>query len=221
MRDFQKKNTVVVFDLDDTLYDEYDYQTSGIRAVAEELKNLYDKDLIQTLLHWRDQGVKDIFGKVCKVLQLPIEVKRSLVWIYRLHDPDIALHDDVREALVAIQRMVKRIMILTDGRSISQRKKLKALCLNDIEVYISEEYSSEKPKPERFRIIMNSCFADKYYYIGDNPKKDFLAPNALGWITVGIRNNNALHEQNVDGSETMSSPSIWIKSIREIVELLC
>ena len=34
--------TTVVFDLDDTLYDELDYCRSGFRAVAESLSNLVD-----------------------------------------------------------------------------------------------------------------------------------------------------------------------------------
>ena len=220
MHEMEKINSVIVFDLDDTLYHEYDYQTSGIRAVAKELKLLYSKDLFETLLEWRDQGVKDIFGKVCNFLQLPTEVKHSLVWVYRLHDPEISLYDDVEQMLQLLKMKVKRVVILTDGRSISQRKKLKALGLDDLEVYISEEYNSEKPHPERFHIIMKSIPADTYYYIGDNQKKDFIAPNALGWITIGIRRDNTIHDQNDAVMGLIATPSIWINSILELEKLL-
>jgi putative hydrolase of the HAD superfamily len=220
MNELKKINSVVVFDLDDTLYHEYDYQTSGIKAVAKELKHLYNKDILDTLLEWRDQGNKDIFGKVCSLLQLPYEVKHALVWMYRLHDPDISLDEEVEKTLQMLKKKVKKIMILTDGRSISQRKKLKALGLNDIEVFISEEYHSKKPNADRFHIIMNNFPADTFYYIGDNPKNDFIAPNTLGWITVGIRQDKSIHDQSCEGTGAMASPSIWINSINELEKFL-
>lgn len=220
MLELKKINSVVVFDLDDTLYQEFDYQTSGIRAVAKELDHLYGKDLLEMLLQWRNQGVNDIFGEACKLLHLPPEVKNSLLWVYRLHDPDIVLDGDAEETLGIIKAMVKSVVILTDGRAISQRKKLKALGLNDLDFYISEEYQSEKPGAERFHIIMKNYSADTYYYIGDNPQKDFIAPNALGWVTVGIRGDNTIHDQSGMGLPPIAAPSIWINSIRELVGLL-
>jgi len=220
MLELKKRDAVVVFDLDDTLYREFDYQTSGLRAVATELERLYGKDLLEKLLQWRSQGVQDIFGEACRLLQLPYEVKYSLVWVYRLHRPDISLDDDTQKALSVIKAMVKNVIILTDGRSISQRKKLQALGLNDMEVYISEEYHSEKPDSERFHLIMKKYSAGSYYYIGDNPHKDFIAPNALGWITVGLRGHNTIHDQSGNDVPPMAFPSIWINSIQELVKLL-
>lgn len=220
MVELKKINSVVVFDLDDTLYQEFNYQTSGIRAVAKELDRLYGKDLLEILLRWRNEGVKDIFGEACRLLRLPPEVKYSLLWVYRLHDPDIALDDDVEKTLSIIQTMVQRVMILTDGRSITQRKKIQSLGLSNIDIYISEEYQSEKPATERFHIIMKNYTADAYYYIGDNPQKDFIAPNALGWVTVGVRGDNTIHNQSEMMGAPMAAPSIWINSISELLKIL-
>ena len=51
------KKTCLVLDLDDTLYKEYDYQTSGLKYVEEQVLELYDVDLRGKLLELRDQGV--------------------------------------------------------------------------------------------------------------------------------------------------------------------
>ena len=55
------KNTCLVLDLDDTLYREYDYQTSGLKYVEEQVSRLYGLNLTGKLLELRDQGVDDIF----------------------------------------------------------------------------------------------------------------------------------------------------------------
>ena len=85
------KNTCLVLDLDDTLYREHDYQTSGLKYVEEQVLRLYGLNLTGKLLELRDQGVDDIFLEVVNILKMPISVKESFVMMYRYHKPDIAL----------------------------------------------------------------------------------------------------------------------------------
>jgi putative hydrolase of the HAD superfamily len=53
-----------------------------------------------------------------------------------------------------------------------------------------------KPHPIGFEHIMEQLRgpADGYVYIGDNPRKDFIAPRSLGWRTVRIRRDGGEHE---------------------------
>lgn len=221
MDDIAKNDLIVVFDLDDTLYAEYDYQTSGIKAVAREILMLYGRDIEDEMLRWRHQGEKDVFGRACKCLLLPERIKESLLWVYRLHTPQITCDSDVVRALRYLQKAVKKLVILTDGRSVSQRKKMYALGLNDVSVYISEEYESEKPEKKRFDLIMREHPAKKYCYIGDNPAKDFIAPNNLGWLTVGMRGAaKNIHSQNMQGLSEFAMPNFWIDSLFELFDLL-
>lgn len=221
MDDKAKKDCVVVFDLDDTLYAEYDYQTSGIKAVAMEIFDLYGRNIVEELLQWRSQGERDIWGRACRLLGLPESLKDSLLWIYRLHKPDIVLDDGTLREIKKLGAAMKKVVILTDGRSVSQRKKIEALGLSDLPVYISEEYQSEKPGHARFYTIMRDYPAARYFYIGDNPVKDFIAPNALGWFTVGLRGGeHNIHSQCIDGLHQSAFPREWIDSIYCLSDIL-
>ena len=59
--------------------------------------------------------------------------------------------------------------------------------------------------------------ADQYIYIGDNPKKDFITPNRLGWTTIGILDSGQnIHSQDVCiGNEYL--PQRWVKSFTDII----
>jgi putative hydrolase of the HAD superfamily len=215
-----KKNIVVVFDLDDTLYSEYDYQISGIKAVAREIIHLYGRDVQKELLNWHGQGERDVLGRVCQLLMLPEEVKDSLIWVYRLHNPDIELDCVTAQVFKQLREVVGQLAILTDGRSVSQRKKIDALGLSDLPVYISEEYASEKPHCKRFKAIMYDYPFAEYCYIGDNPSKDFFAPNELGWLTIGMRSKGGnIHSQNIKNLSQDYLPDLWIDSFFELLNL--
>ena len=58
------KTTCLVLDLDDTLYKEYDYQTSGLSYVERELSALYNIDLNNYLINLREKGVNDVFIEI-------------------------------------------------------------------------------------------------------------------------------------------------------------
>ena len=78
-----------------------------------------------------------------------------------------------------------RVAILSDGRSITQRLKLKSVGLEGIPCFISEDYGSVKPDSSRYLAVEDKWPQSKYVYIGDNPEKDFKAPNEMGWLTLG------------------------------------
>jgi len=213
----EKIDMVVVFDLDDTLYAEYDYQTSGINAVGKAIKELYGIDLTRQILDWRTEGEMDLWGRACCESHLPISVKDSLLWIYRLHQPEIMLDQTTFDALAEVKLMVKEIVILTDGRSVTQRKKLNALGLGDVRAYISEDYQSEKPCPARFQAIMQDNPASRYLYVADNPEKDFIAPITLGWQTIGLRGGvRGIYRQSFESLPIGSLPAKWISSLNEL-----
>lgn len=63
---------------------------------------------------------------------------------------------------------------------------------------ISEEFGSEKPSSSNYEYFMKRFpFADEYIYIGDNLKKDFIAPNSLGWKTICLLDDDRnIHKQD-------------------------
>jgi putative hydrolase of the HAD superfamily len=214
-------NIVVVFDLDDTLYAEHDYQTSGIKTVCDTLLTLYARNIENELLAERDNGTADLWGKACALLNLPHSAAESMLWTYRLHTPHIRLTEGAPALVALCRQQCQQVAILTDGRAATQRLKLQALGLSDVPSYISEEHASNKPDDKRFRLIMADYPADHYVYIADNPVKDFIAPNALGWHTIGLayREGN-IHPYTLSDIPLDALPSHWVESLNDIEALL-
>jgi len=212
------KKTCLVLDLDDTLYKEYDYQTSGLKYVEEQVLKLYDVDLRGKLLELRDRGVNDIFLELTNILNIPSSIKDSFLMMYRYHKPNIALTLGANKFIESALHNFGKVVILTDGRSISQRLKLESLSLLKIPVFISEEWNSTKPDNKRFVVIMekySNC--TQFCYIADNPSKDFIAPNILGWKTIGLRNTGKnIHIQKNSPNKDFN-PDKWVENLADII----
>ena len=84
------KGVFVVFDLDDTLYSERDYQESAFQEICLRIKDLYHVDLTAVCLDWIKSGDADVLGKLCKSAGLSPRTKESFLWLYRLHRPQLA-----------------------------------------------------------------------------------------------------------------------------------
>lgn len=217
---FSFSNTFFVFDLDDTLYKEFDYLLSGLNEVVETIQLLYGINAYNLLNDLLIQGNDNIITSLCNELNFNNSIKQALIWKYRLHLPRISLDENTKLTLYKLMEISAGLAVLTDGRSITQRLKLKALNLDYIPAYISEEFNDEKPSYFRFQKIEQDYSATKYVYIGDNPKKDFIAPNNLGWITIGLKGDKRnIHSQNCDDLPTQNIPDLWITSFSELLTL--
>ena len=182
----------VIFDLDDTLYSEKQYIRSGYKKIAEYF-NLPDME--EEMWNSFENGGKAI-DEVLKVHGL-INKKEQALYIYRFQEPKISLYSGVEELLIRTKKK-KKIGIITDGRPEGQRAKLKALNINVDKVIITDELGGteyRKPNPKAFEIMqkeLNTEF-EKMVYIGDNIKKDFIAPQKLGMKYIWFKNPDGLY----------------------------
>jgi putative hydrolase of the HAD superfamily len=210
---------VVVFDLDDTLYKEIDYVRSGRRHVYDLIAGIEEKMPVQTLLEYSLE--EDVWAILGEAMSLPEPVQESMLWAYRLHVPDIVLDARVAECIAILQVRAKALAVLTDGRTLTQQLKLRALGLEHLPVYISEMWGGLKPAPARFKAIEARWPDAKYMYVGDNPKKDFFMPNQLSWVTVGIQDDGRnIHPQHQDGLSDDYLPMHWINCMTELEGVL-
>jgi putative hydrolase of the HAD superfamily len=210
----------VVLDLDDTLYFEATYQASGYRFLIDTLCSIFEekREKLQSLV---DEG-GDVLSALVDYLAIP-QLKESLLWAYRLHNPAIFLTQDSREFLAFIEERAAGVYILTDGRSITQRLKLAALGISHLPALISEEYGcQDKPSTSRYLAIQEMSPSDNYVYIGDNITKDFIAPNSLGWKTIGRRPSAlSVHYDAHKGRYPIEyHPAFWIDKLTEVEALL-
>lgn len=195
--------SVIVFDLDDTLYEEVTYVYSGFRAVAAYLNEKYALDLIGTERALRDvlntQGRGRVFDTVLKREGLwSSSTVAACVSTYRGHTPDISLSED---AIKVLKRLAGHsLYIVTDGNKLVQHRKLEALGAYSIvnKCFITHRYGLHyaKPSPYCFKRIaeFEKKLPEEIVYIGDNPHKDFMGIKPLGFRTMRIRQGMFKHE---------------------------
>lgn len=198
---FLSDKTVIVFDLDDTLYKEIDYLHSAYRRIADYLlaEQYADTDPYSMMVEWYHDGV-NVFQTLTEYYGLNIP-KELLLDIYRTHLPDISLEPATERLLADLSQAGYNLGIITDGRSITQRNKIKALGLerfiHEDCLVISEECGSEKPDEANYLVLQNLFSNRKFVYVGDNPKKDFITPKKLGWSTICLLDDGRnVHKQD-------------------------
>jgi putative hydrolase of the HAD superfamily len=214
--------TVVVFDLDDTLYPEADYVDSGVRYVCAQINSLCGINCYEAIQAHRLQDAKlDWLSLACNLTGLKSTAKESLLWMYRLHLPDISLSENCSRSLEKIRSAALAVAVLTDGRTVTQKFKLASLGLSHYPAYVSEDYGSLKPAPDRFQAIQKDFPAEKYVYVADNVQKDFLGCNPLGWLSIGIRGDDRkIYSQSTQDLPESALPAYWVNSWEELTELL-
>jgi putative hydrolase of the HAD superfamily len=197
--------TTVVFDLDDTLYDETEYCKSGFRAVADflaERSSAFPAERTFDLLwkHFTSGNRKKTFNAALDELGISYDDKliEELVNIYRSHIPNLTLPQDSRDVLCGL-RAKYMLALLTDGFLPAQKLKVQSLEIEEFFkcIVYTEQLGREfwKPSPAGFEKIIEILNAkpENTTYIADNEKKDFIAPNKLGFSTVQLIRPARLH----------------------------
>jgi len=188
---------VIVFDLDDTLYDEITFVHSGFRAVAQFLEQQYGIASDESLPFMLDTLERDGRGQVFDSLlrregRYTKQLARQCLAVYRSHQPNIALNSD---AVTALERLSSLpLYIVTDGNKHVQYNKLQALGLTSHpsirRCFISRRFGihNEKPSPHCFHLICQAEQAapQEIVYVGDNPNKDFVGIKPLGFRTIRV-----------------------------------
>ncbi len=187
----------ILFDLDDTLYDEMQFVKSGFKAVSLNMSksnNIEQKVVYQMLLDVQEEhGRGKTFDIILKKLSLYDEKLTSkLVEVYRTHKPNLFLYPEVSTVLSNLRKQGYKLGIITDGNVEVQRKKIDALKIKDFFdcMIFSDEYGIEKQKPDPlpYQKAMEKLEAstNETVYIGDNPYKDFISARKLGIFTIRI-----------------------------------
>ena len=207
---------VVVFDLDDTLYPEKDYVRSGFRYLGQLVERLYHKPFDDLLQAAQQAEAGDVLAHALRAAGLPESLKEHLVLAYRYHTPTLRLHEHALDLLERCRSRRCPLYLVTDGRSVTQRLKIEALGLRELfdGIYISEEIGRGKPDPLAFQTIAARGGTGPWVYVADNPAKDFVAPRALGWSTIGVRHTGHRVHPIVRSAQ---EPDEWVESLADLV----
>ncbi|WP_394188044.1 HAD family hydrolase [Paenisporosarcina quisquiliarum] len=218
---------IVIFDMDDTLYPESEYVSSGLKSISHFLYTKYNiPDFYNHAFALYKEGERgNIFNLALD--QLGIHYNEAfifqLVEMYRNHSPQIKLFEDADWALKYF-RTYKGIGLLTDGYANSQISKVKALGIQDSFDFIvyTDLLGKNKWKPNHLPYLtMMEYFkgqAKDFVYVGDNPLKDFVAAKKLGWKTIKIR--RTIGEYRDVKVDEIYDADICISSLRELSNVI-
>ena len=196
------KHTVVIFDLDDTLYSEKDYVKSGYAEIARHYKAI---PAMETKLWNAFENNEQAINYVLEQEGLfSCEALNDCLQIYRNHLPQITPYPDAEELLAFLKESGVRLGMITDGRPEGQRAKIEALGIEHYfeKIIVTDELGGiacRKPNSIAFE-KMQEHFDVPYeamVYVGDNMLKDFIAPKALGMNCVYFRNPDGLYSAKV------------------------
>jgi putative hydrolase of the HAD superfamily len=187
---------VIVFDLDDTLFPESAFAVSALAAVGRLACQAYG---------WDDYGDRlaalhaaghrpDLFqAAATETGRSPLTAEQLAAFLacYREHRPSVLpWYADASEAFRVLHPRFP-FELISDGYLPTQRHKAAALGL---EQWIRRPVFTEelgrscwKPAPAAFELLMARHPGERFAYVADNPAKDFVAPRALGWLSVRIR----------------------------------
>ncbi|MCJ7544550.1 MAG: HAD family hydrolase, partial [Phycisphaerae bacterium] len=122
----------------------------------------------------------------------------ELVEVYRNHAPAITPYSGIPE-LLGLLRVRFRLALLTDGYLPAQQLKLDSLKLERFfdQVLFTELLGRESWKPSLagFQAMARKLDvpAQACAYVADNPAKDFVAPNRLGWRSIQYLRPGQIH----------------------------
>ncbi len=218
----------VIFDLDDTLYPERMYAVGGYRAVAHELVDRFGNPAVTLarLTALLDSPhrfrVFDAFLEE-RATQDREDVLLQMLKAYRAHKPTLEFHPDA-DAAISRLRATHRLGLITDGRSEGQWSKIDALDLRTrIDAIIVTSDLGEgfhKPNARAFELMSEKLHVPHAAcaYVADNPGKDFVAPNALGWRSIRVLRADGLYRDV--RSAASGEPHYVVKNLDDLEVLL-
>jgi putative hydrolase of the HAD superfamily len=188
----------VLFDLDDTLYDQRQWLDGAWKAVAVRAGEWGAADpaaLEAALRAAADDGTDrgGIIDNALVAVQARGVPVAPLVATFRAHQP--ARLDPYPGVAAALRTLADRVPLglISDGDPVVQRAKLGAL---DLEPYFttvvfSDEYGRAHRKPDRlpFQVALGALGVDPgdAVYVGDRPAKDIAGPAAVGMPAIRVR----------------------------------
>ncbi len=215
----------VIFDLDDTLYNERQYVESAMLHVAEYFAQKYamhTKDVHQELLQILDEKGR---GKIFNLFMENHGIEENIaeiVQVYRDTTPVLDLYQDAEETIQKLRQKGILLGIITDGCSKVQHHKIEGLQIEKLfdDVIVTDDYEqAAKPSEIPYRMILNNhpqLTASECIYIGDNPTKDFIGARRVGMATARIIRELGDHMQTQVAREIEAD--FCIESLTDILD---
>ncbi|ENI5631084.1 HAD family hydrolase [Staphylococcus pseudintermedius] len=233
-------NKVMIFDLDDTLYDqlsgfEYAYYRHfgdtdiGVERLYRHFR-LYSEELFEATqtgaLSVPDMHVVRITRAVADYdIELPEEKAHAFQRDYEYAQQHIKLSTTIVEMLQYLVQKNVKLGLLTNGESDRQRAKIKALGLDQYipksNMFVSAELGLSKPDPAIFETVgkQMDVGASDAYFIGDHFDNDILGAMQVGWKAIWYnRRNRPQTDMTKQPTKTVMTEKALFEAIQNIIE---
>ena len=220
---------VIIFDLDDTLYDcSGTLVVRGRRQVAKtiaKLINCSEEEAYQLQLDMEEKyGVKaNIYEKIVSHYHLPGTYAQELLEEFVHTDiSDITVFPDVIDTMIQLKGRGYWMVLVTSGDEEIQRKKIDVLGLNNryFDDIVITERNKGQPKKACFQEIMKryDLQAEEFVCVGDKIDDELTASKSLGMVTVMFEHGRH-YNAYLKVQDKYIKPDYFIKHIRNILEL--
>ena len=226
----------IVFDVDDTLYDQlipfqlayeknFDFTDIPIeklfnysRFYSDKVFNKSENGLISLddLHIYRIQKAFNHFDK-----SITEEQGRNFQCDYQMNQAKIELLPEMGKALDICSQYGVRLGIITNGPAEHQMKKIKDLKLNrwipDDHIFISGQLGYAKPDIKLFRYVekMMKLDTENTFFVEDSFANDIVGAKNAGWNAVWINRRNRVI------SDYEASPDFIIDEKCTITQFIC
>lgn len=218
---------VIVFDLDDTLYPESAFVRSALEATGEYASKKWGiAGIRESALRLYEGGQRQrIFQDAYAASGHGIlndTQATELLDVYREHQPQALPW--FSDALETVEQLYGHhpLELISDGYMPTQLNKFKAL---KVERWIHKPIFTEllgrqywKPSPKAFELMMSRHPEKQFIYVADNPTKDFVAPNMLGWGTIQVIRPEGIYHNMANAVD--GAPKLKVNSLLELPSAL-
>lgn len=200
----------IFFDVDNTLYDQRLYFSSGFKVIAQYLRERYslvEESVIARF--WALLGAKGsmyprLFDDLLSCFRIYDDklVKALLQLFHKAPVDSLVPYEDAGDVLPRLTRKYL-LGLITNGHADMQRRKVAALGLQDmfsIQVFTAE---TGYPKPSshgyEYALKVANIGPQESLYMGDNPHVDFIGAKYVGMHTVRLLRGDFMGVKANDG----------------------
>ncbi|MDP3722489.1 MAG: HAD family hydrolase [Candidatus Omnitrophota bacterium] len=204
------KTQAVLFDLDNTLYDERDYFLLAFERIARHLAPLCRRDSSQ-LDGWMTAAFDKKGSQYPKFFKFVLEelgvysptLDEEVLDLYKTVAGGLTLYPDADEVLTWLRGRVK-LALVTNGIAEAQANKVALLGIQPRFDHIcyARAFGKEYEKPNTLPFVKTLSAlevpADRAVYVGDDPRTDISGAKRAGMVAIRIRRAAAPQPQSPD-----------------------
>lgn len=226
----------VVFDLDNTLYDEKLYIEYALKNVAKTFcqhiyrnRSINELEVFNYIINdWVENGEKELFQRLLDRYKIEINKTniQQLVLAYRSCKAQLVPFSEVNDLLPKLKNKGFKLGIITNGGKDTQRNKINLLGISklfDAIIITGEWFPKKHWKPNK--LPFNLCFEilqikpNECMYVGDQFDNDIVGAYNAGALPILIDRN--IEKGTYLYKNIKNIDYIVIQKLDQIVDLLC